>query len=305
MIIGTVGKKIPLVGIVIPFYDGLDYLDKLTSSIYDSIMDGYFNVEILLVDNSPTNYKDEINKRFPSVKYARPGINIGYGKASNEGYRYFKERVFDYVIVSNQDGYFHKNLIESLISPFIKDESILLTAPLLYTYDDNQVESFFIEYYLKFVPEFISDLLLKKDISDYYITKDISGACFAIKLDNKLFELNLFDPNFHMYYEDVDLCNNILKAGKKIALVTKATFYHHHSHTTDMRNSTRITKWKAASEMYYRFKQAKSYAKISAIYGIFLDQFFNSLRLFFKFRFRDVWRSFQSFFLFLKVIIFN
>lgn len=295
-------KKKQLVGIVIPFYNGMDFLEKLVSSINNST-NHLYKVEILIVDNSPSSYESEIRKSFPHVSYLRPGANIGYGKASNEGYRFYRDKKFDYVIVSNQDGYFQKSLIGNLLSPFLEDSSILITAPLILTYQDHKVESFFIEYYLKFVPELITDFFLNRNVRDYYLTKGLSGACFAVKLKNRVFDQYLFDPKFHMYYEDVDLCRTVLQSGHGMVLVPKASFYHQHSHTTAIENSDDINLWRSISGLYFRFKNARSKQKIITLYGIFVDQFCDTLRFLLRFRFHAALASIKTLFAFLHSII--
>ncbi len=115
----------------------------------------------------------------------------------------------------------------------------------------------------------ISDLL-KNEAKPFYEMEKISGACFAFNLRNDSYTFNfLFDPLFHMYYEDEDLCRRIKLIQSKIYLISEqAIFYHQHSHTTDKENADEISSNKIYSEIILRVKDpAKS--TVRTLYGIF------------------------------------
>jgi GT2 family glycosyltransferase len=133
------------------------------------------------------------------------------------------------------------------------------------------IEDFFVKYYLSQVPELVSDVMDKTQKA-YYEMNRISGACFAFNLKSKQYNYPyFFDPLFHMYYEDEDLCHRIKQAGGKVVLVCpNAVFYHQHSHTTDLENREEIQANKLVSEKILRLKDgSKSSAK--ALYGIFVS----------------------------------
>jgi GT2 family glycosyltransferase len=210
-----------------------------------------------------------------TVEIIREKARIGYGKANNAGFRLCRERGFDYLIIANQDGWVSEHLIRELIAPFQNDENILLTAPILRTYEGDAIEDFFIKYYLTQVPAMVSDLMNGKSKA-YYEMERISGACFAFNLKSRLYSYPyFFDPLFHMYFEDEDLCRRVRYVNGKIVLVNaNAAFYHQHSHTTDSENKSGIEKEKSVSEKILRLKDG-SKRPIKTFYGIFVSTISN------------------------------
>ncbi len=257
------------IGVVVPFYNGHRWINRLV----DSFNLAAVNVEctLLIIDNSPGNIPIEIPvQKNISVELIREKAGIGYGKANNRGYDVCKERGFDFVIVANQDGYVSDQFISEILAPFHQDDNIMLTVPMLKKYDSDQMEDFFLTYYLSQVPAFVSDLLNGKG-KPYYELNLISGACFAFRMKKNRYNFPyLFDPIFHMYFEDEDLCHRIKKMGGKIVLVSSgAVFYHQHANTTDVENQETITADKLVSEKILRLKD-DSKSSLKTLYGIFV-----------------------------------
>lgn len=54
----------------------------------------------------------------------------------------------------------------------------------------------------------------------------VSGAAFLIRRQT-FFEVGGFDPQFFLYWEDVDLCRRVRQVGKKIVFLPNARVIHH------------------------------------------------------------------------------
>ncbi|GGB08525.1 glycosyltransferase [Puia dinghuensis] len=257
------------IGIVVPFYNGHEYLDRLIASVEKAAAG--LHVTLFIVDNSPEGPPLEIaRKGSVPVEIIRERPGIGYGKACNAGFERCKKAGFDYILVVNQDGYLSDGLIRGLLVPFREDKSIVITAPLLKTYTDDEVEDFFIKYYLSQAPAFFTGLL-HGHTADHYPLQRISGACFAFSLRNGNYPYAyFFDPLFHMYYEDEELCQRIHAAGGKIVLVTRdAIFYHRHSHTNETEQRSSILKSQLVSVKILRLKDPSGNS-FRAYYSIFI-----------------------------------
>jgi GT2 family glycosyltransferase len=257
------------VGIVIPFYNGHKYLKELMESVAVAGRD--FSCKVFIIDNSPENMAIEPGADVGiTVEIIREKPGIGYGKACNRGFELCRKEGFDYIIISNQDGYFSRDMIRNLLNPFEKDESIFIAAPMLKVYGDNKIEDFFIKYYLSQIPEMVSDVF-SGSVRDYYEMKVISGACFALRNDMQYPYPYLFDPVFHMYFEDEDLCRRVGTISRKIVLVPReADFYHQHSHTTDLENRDTIVADRLLGEKIFQLKDPRK-SIIRALYGIFVS----------------------------------
>lgn len=244
------------VGIIIPFYNGQEYIYALFQSLEKEVLN--LNYKIFIVDNGSAKINksllDNLNLNFV---YINTDVGIGYGKACNIGYEQCKNENYDYCLILNQDGKIGENMILNLVISLRKSHDNIVSVPILKEYDSNQVESFFIEWYLTQIPDFFSDLLESKFQNTYNLRK-ASGACFLFDLKKIEYKFQyLFDPIFYMYFEDEDLFRRIEYINKKIVLSSNSVFYHKHSNTTDTENQLTIHKNKILGQNIYFFKNLK------------------------------------------------
>lgn len=235
------------VGVVVPFYNGNKYIERLLSSILNSRKDKFY-LQIVIVDNGIEEIELSILERYgDSIIVLKEKLHLGYGKACNIGMDFFRYFSFDYIVVLNQDGHVSENMINDVLQPLIIDKNIFLSVPIIKEYDGTSIEDFFIKYYISQCPDYFNDLLIAKAKPWYGIDK-ISGACFAMRVMSVVELPYLFDENFHMYYEDEDLSRRIILMNKKIVLISgDSCFFHQHSNTTDLTYKNKITKHKVYS----------------------------------------------------------
>ncbi|HXB91064.1 MAG TPA: glycosyltransferase, partial [Puia sp.] len=110
------------VAVVIPFYNGHEYSDKLIGSI-DKAAAG-ISCKVFIIDNSPEQMAIPLsvcNNLVVEIVRTQPAI--GYGKACNQGFDLCRKEGIGFIIIANQDGYFSKDMIAGLLGPFEKDGS--------------------------------------------------------------------------------------------------------------------------------------------------------------------------------------
>lgn len=273
-------------GIIIPFYEGFLYFDKLFHSLIDAIIQIEQKNEtcLLIIDNSITDNSIFFKPFEKNIIYLRTKKRLGFGRACNIGYKYFKEKGFDFVQIINQDGYVDKFCLSRLINTMLKCNNVIMASSLPLTYNKEQLEPFFIKYYLHYIPKLITDLIHQSPLEPCgYITKKVPGTCFMFCLRGEYSESQLFDQKFFMYFEDEDLCERLKQLKLKIVLVPNSLFFHQHSHTTDTNNKLVIDKQKNISERYMRIKHSKY--KLKTLYGMFIDDFFDGSKQLLRGRF--------------------
>lgn len=236
--------------IVIPFYNGDGYIKYCLDSIKESDFD---SVNTYIINNSdkPTNIHD-IVKEYKNIMVHDASARIGFGKASNLGAKLAIRNGADIVVILNQDIIIKNNCLRELVLPFYVDPHIYITAPINFTYDFKNIESFYVKFYLSQCPELIYDSLCGST-KRYYEVQQITGSCFAIrsKIINKI---GFFDPLYFMYFEDDDLCRRIRYLNKKIVIISNGGVAHKHSHTNiDMSGNTH--RWKRISKTIYILKE--------------------------------------------------
>jgi hypothetical protein len=267
------------IAIAIPYYKGGRFIRSLLRSL-DVSSDRHL-VTVFIVDNCPLRIDPELKRaKFNfdlEVIEAKPGL--GYGKACNLGFAAAKSGGFDYLLVLNQDGFAEPGLISGLVDSFSYAESMAVAVPLEYNYETGMLNSFFVQYYISQCPEMVADSISGLSKPCYEITR-FPGSCFMLKLDVYPFDY-LFDPAFHMYFEDEELSIRVQRLHFKAVLVRGLKFYHHHMHVNDEDNRHAILKWKVFGEYLLALKQSKSFLKdlFQGIYVTFLGVLSNLFKL--------------------------
>lgn len=271
------------IGIIVPFYEGTQYFDQLFKSFEKSVplFKDRVNIKMLIVDNSKTDNLEFFKTYKYKIEYIKAPVMIGYGKACNIGYRYFKKEKFDFIQIVNQDGYFDENCLERLFFSLQCKDDIMIASAIPLTLAERELEPFFIKYYLEYSSNLILDLLRKKPINECgYETVKIPGICFMFRLNGIYQEDFLFDNKIFMYFEDEDLCKRVVALNQKLVFVAGAFFYHKHSHTTDSKNIQNINIQNEISGNYLRIKYSKN--KLISLYGLFIDETFDSFKQLFR-----------------------
>jgi GT2 family glycosyltransferase len=216
----TIIKESPLVSILLVNWNGKAFLgDCLTSLTYQT----YRNFEIFVIDNDSTDGSVEyIEKNFPSVRAIRNAQNEGFARACNKGI--IRSRG-DYVSVISSDMVFDPHWLEELIKPLQRHNIAATTAKTLFFDDTDRIN------YAGGAVNFLGFAYPKhfkasKDIDlDHETTQYVAGGLSCFKRE-VLDEVGLFDEDFFMYLEDVDLSFRMRAAGHELILTPKAIVYH-------------------------------------------------------------------------------
>lgn len=198
----------------------------------------YKNISIAVVDNSPTNVIESIvNRSNLDIAYHFTGDNIGFGKGHNYALKKFISQHGhepELIMVVNPDLVLKEKPFRLMLTAIEDDPSIAIVGPKLLDNKGVQERSVFtdpnaIDYTSGFVkklffPQQKQQTGLVAPKKSGYV-KGLSGACMLIK--RKALKGNIiFDPDYFMYFEDLDLCKRISKDGWKIMFLEQAKALH-------------------------------------------------------------------------------
>lgn len=210
---------------------------KLTLETLNSVYEKTTNLkyEAIVVDNnSQDDTVTEIKKHYPSVQVIENSSNLGFGAANNIGSKVAKGK---YLFFLNSDTILINNAIKKLFNFLENNANIGAVGGNLYFKDAtpttsmnrlfpgvlSEIDNFFFN-----LP---SNLYFKKNVFFNYSNKplifkgNISGA--DLMINKKLFEeINGFDKDFFMYYEETELLYRICKKNYKVALIPDAKIIH-------------------------------------------------------------------------------
>ncbi len=213
-------KPLPLISVVFVTYNGKSLLAKALKSLKNSTFKSY---EVLVVDNASTDGTSKfLIKQFPSIKIILNKENLGY-TGINTALPHCRGK---FILFLNNDLELHKNAMEEMLNALQKDRLAALAAPKLVNYYDRKVDSagtwvsrsF---YNGHFRAENVDDSI--KEIP--YMGIGLIRKEIVVKFGH------LFDPDYFIYAEDLDLGLRIRMLGMKVLTVPKAICYHMHSQT--------------------------------------------------------------------------
>jgi len=183
--------------------------------------------EIIVIDNfSSDGSPQAVEADFPGVTLIKNQENFGYGHANNQGYALAKGK---YILFLNSDMVVQKNCLDEMFDFMEKNPAIGASSCKL-TFPDEKLQyscrkfPAFKTYLLMLLglrvllpkmKPFREYLMLDWDHSEIKEVDQIMGSFMFIRSD-VIEKVGGFDERFWMYFEEVDLCLRINKAGWKI-----------------------------------------------------------------------------------------
>ncbi|MGF7037025.1 glycosyltransferase family 2 protein [Mucilaginibacter lappiensis] len=201
----------------------------LLSSI--DLTNNYSPVEIIVVDNgSAVNSVPEWTIKYPHIKFIRSEENLGFAGGNNLG---IKEAAGDYLFLVNNDTVFTPGLIETLVNTLESNPRIGMVSPKIRYFDQPdmlQYMGFTSMNYFTARNYCTGQFEVDKGQYDQLTgpTGYAHGAAMMIRKEC-VEKAGLMAENFFLYYEEMDWCDRIKKAGYEIWLVSGALIYHKES----------------------------------------------------------------------------
>ena len=223
-------KVLPLVSIVIVNYNGRRWLTDCLRSL--SLLAYPRNrLQVIMVDNGSKDDSVRLaRKLFPKIHIVRSDRN-NYCRANNLGVKAAKGK---YVAFLNNDTRVDKNWIKELVKVIDRDEKIGGVGGKIYFMDGKLNSTGHME-----LPDFYwTDRgFAEKEKGQYDTQEEMKSITNSASLYRKkcLTDVGLFDEDFNMYLEDVDLGIRLRQKSWKIVYCPKS-IVHHQVHGTATRD---------------------------------------------------------------------
>ena len=196
---------------------------------------GSLSLEILVIDDAsdPPLCKG-VHKEFPDVLVLRNDKHHSFSQSQNKVLRKARGK---YVIVLNDDTYFHDGALQAVYDEFEADPRVGMTAPRVEAPEGDldpaaiRPEPTACELITRYNYTRLRKLrrLVRADYYDAETKHDIevgSGACMAIRRAT-VDEIGLLDEGFRFYFEDVDWMVRVRRAGWVLRYVPQARVTHY------------------------------------------------------------------------------
>lgn len=221
----------PKVTIIIINYNGLRFLQSCLTSLTAQT---YWNKEIIFIDNNSTDKSVEfVQAHFPSIIIFANKDNKGYTGAANQGIKAADSR---YVMIMNPDIIFESDYLEKAVQKMENNHRIGALTGKLYKYDFEKKEKTekidSLGLYCFRNRRIIDKCQGQKDKAQFDISKEVfgvSGACPFYRrhaLNDIAINGEIFDENFFMYKEDIDISWRMRLRGWKCYYLADAIAHH-------------------------------------------------------------------------------
>lgn len=224
---GTDLSSYPSVSVIVLNWNGQRYLERCLGSLSTQTFPEY---EIILVDNGSTDGSvDFVRQRFPDVRIVRNASNIGFSAGNNAGIRASEGR---YVATLNNDTDVDSRWLEELVCAMESDPAVgMCASKMLRWHQPGVIDSAGVNVdVLGFAWDRCGG---ERDDGSNSRPVEVFGVCAGAALFRRemLDQVGLFDPDFFIYLEDVDLAWRARSQGWKCLYVPTAVVYHIHAGT--------------------------------------------------------------------------
>jgi len=229
----------PLISIVVVHYGDVSYLTRCLESLRSST---YKDIEVIIVDNNP--HPVAVEFPIPVRRYIHNGKNYGFAGACNIG---IDSAEGEYIFILNNDIKVDEVCIERLISVALNDRRLAVVQPKMLDMREGRLfhssagGGMLDIFGYPFARGRIFDHV-EVDRGQYDDAIEVfwcSGAALFARR-SVLIEAGLFDEDFFLYMEEIDLQWRIHLLGYKIVYVPEAVIYHEGSPSLDRYSMERM-----------------------------------------------------------------
>lgn len=206
--------------IIVPTFNSSQVIRNCLQSLPQELLEC-----VRIIDNvSSDSTVESVQRDFPAVSTQSLSKNIGFGGALNYAIERIVKDPSDYVLIANPDVVFRKETLEQLVKVANSNDNKVICGPKILT-AHGRIWS---------TGGFIDQKRFTAGLLDYgkpdytVMTKAcdfISGTCMLIPISLLLQELR-FDPDYFLYYEDVEFCYRAGVLGYRSICVGSAEILH-------------------------------------------------------------------------------
>lgn len=221
-----------MVSIVTVNYNSLEETMELLESVFDN---SYQHTEVIVVDNaSEEDPTPSIKAVFPSVNVLRSEENLGFAGGNNLALPHCHG---DYVFFVNNDAELTDGVIESLLQLFEKEPRTGIVSPKLC--------------YFNAIPDLVPDVIQYAGATEVHSLTGRNKIIGERQTDDGRFhqpqptaychgaammvprsvieQVGPMSEDYFLYYEELDWCERIKRAGYRVFVDNRVRVYHKES----------------------------------------------------------------------------
>jgi GT2 family glycosyltransferase len=212
----------PLISVVVVNFNGKHFLHDCFSAL---LCQDYTPFEIIMVDNASNDGSVEyVQQNFTKVKISIQTTNLGFAGGTNAGIR---EAKGTYILTLNNDTVVSPDFIKELVQQMVSNSTVGMCASKMIL-PNGRINSTGI--CISRSGAAWDRGMNKADHGQYEFGGEVFGPCAGAALYRRamLDEIRLFDEDFFLFMEDVDLAFRARLAGWRCIYVPAARVVHMH-----------------------------------------------------------------------------
>lgn len=245
--------------IVIVSYNTRDMLRDCLRSLA-AATEGITTETWVVDNNSPDKSAEMVATEFPDVHLIANEDNAGFTRANNQALRQSQSR---HCVILNPDTECRPGSLTTLVRYLDAHPDVGAVGPKLLNTDGSlqpngarfpsPLQDFLVVTELRFVARsaFERWSRMRADFDTECELDVISGACMMVR-GEALAKVGLLDEDFFMFYEEVEWCWRIKKAGWKVVYVPAAEVVHHWMGSVRQNSEAMTKRLFQSSDIYYR-----------------------------------------------------
>lgn len=217
------------VSIITVNYNQPQVTEALLASI--AAFAGPVSTETIVVDNGSTaDHTEQWKVAYPDITFIRSAINLGFAGGNNLGIRAAQG---EYLFLVNNDTEFAAGLVETLVATLDDHPDTAAVSPKIHYFTEPGIIQ-----YAGFTPMNFYTARnhcigqFEKDTGQYDQASGPTGFAHGAAMmvrSSAVAKAGPMAENFFLYYEEMDWCERLKRAGYAIEVNTHALIYHKES----------------------------------------------------------------------------
>ena len=252
----------PLVSIVTINFNQLQHTLDLLKSLRQVT---YPNFEVIVVDNaSKEDPSMIIESSFPEVKVISSKENLGFAGGNNLGIAQAKG---EFILFLNNDTEVDPGFLEPMVELFETNPQAGAASSKIIYYNSNNIIQYAGSTCLNPLTGRNTRIgYMEKDIGQHNILRetDLAHGC-AMMVPRKVIDsVGTMPELFFLYYEEIDWCETIKRAGYKIYYVPGSKVFHKESMSVG-KKSTLKTYYMTRNRLLYMRRNSSGFRKMAGM----------------------------------------
>jgi len=216
-------------GIIICNFNKVDYLKGCLETLYKSNFEN-LTYDVIVVDNASNDGSpDFIKENYPQIILLENETNTGGSGGFDRGIRYTMQKEYQYVVLLDNDILLEDNTILNLFKYIKENPKVGVVGSKICTMDNpdilQEMGSF-----IDFENRFNVYTPLKSHRDDNSLPEtvvcDYVPACCMITSKEVLKKVGGFNVDHFIYWDDMDWCTRVKKAGYEIHSINNSRVFH-------------------------------------------------------------------------------